>query len=175
MYTLNKLLRIFYILWTNELIFALCLKVTRCFKWIVFKYYIYIFLGEQYNLTGSSEFAVLGEAFTWTCDMYVPPGESLNAVSFYRNQAVCAVIGHKDKKCLYQSYNSRYIYRCQSEYVYTLTIPAQNMTILEQGSMWICRYVVDSSYRSTDVILKIASKIYIIHMHENKVIFCHLV
>uniref|UniRef100_A0A8W8LC41 Hemicentin-1 n=1 Tax=Magallana gigas TaxID=29159 RepID=A0A8W8LC41_MAGGI len=88
--------------------------------------------------------------------MYVPPGESVNAVSFYRNQAVCAVIGHKDKKCLYQSENSRHIYRCQSEYVYTLTIPAQNMTILEQGSMWICRYVVDSSYRSTDVILKIA-------------------
>lgn len=118
---------------------------------------------------------MLGEAFTWTCDMYVPPGESVNAVSFYRNQAVCAVIGHKDKKCLYQSENSNYIYRCQSEYVYTLTIPAQNMTILELGSMWICRYVVDSSYRSTDVILKIASKIYIIHMHENKVIFCHLV
>lgn len=116
---------------------------------------VLILKGEQYNLTGSSEFAVLGEAFTWTCDMYVPPGESLNAVSFYRNQALCAVIGHKDKKCLYQSENSRYIYRCQSEYVYTLTIPAQNMTILEQGSMWICRYVVDSSYRSTDVILKI--------------------
>lgn len=58
---------------------------------------------------------MLGEAFTWTCDMYVPPGESVNAVSFYRNQAVCAVIGHKDKKCLYQSENSNYIYRCQSD------------------------------------------------------------
>lgn len=98
--------------------------------------------------------------------MYVPPGQSVNAVNFYRNQALCAVIGHKDNKCVYLNENPRYTYRCQSDYVCTLTILAENMTTYEQGSMWICRYVVNSSYRSTDVILKIASKIYIIHMYE---------
>lgn len=45
----------------------------------------------------------MGETFTWTCDMYVPPGQSVNAVNFYRNQSLCAVIGHKDNECVYLS------------------------------------------------------------------------
>lgn len=42
---------------------------------------------------------------------------------------------------------------------YTLTIPAENMTEYEQGSVWGCYYPADDSYKSPDVVLNIASKI----------------
>lgn len=137
--------------------------------------HIYL-LRSTINLTGSSEFAMLGEAFTWTCDMFVPPGQSVNAVKFYRNQILCVAIGHLNNECLTQSAHPKYIYRCLSDNMYTLTIPAKNMTVYEQGSTWRCQYVVNYSFRSTDVILKIASKIYIIHIYEiaEQDNFCHL-
>lgn len=164
MFTLIRLLKVFYILWTQ---FCVVFESNTVFQMKLFKkYYIYIFLGQQYNLTGSSEFAVLGEAFTWTCDMFVPPGQSVNAVNFFRNQNLLGAIGYKNKECLTQSAHPKYIYICLSDYVYTLTIPAENMTVYQQGSTWSCEYVFNYSFRSTDVVLKIASKIYIIHIYE---------
>lgn len=91
--------------------------------------------------------------------MFVAPGQSVNAVKFYRNHIPCVVIGHLNNECLTQSAHPKYIYRCLSDYVYTLTIPAENMTVYEQGSTWRCENVFNSSFRSTDVVLKIASKI----------------
>lgn len=54
-------------------------------------------------------------------------------------------------------------------HVYTLTIPAENMTEMEQGSMWRCGYVGNSSYRSSDVMLKIASKTTCTNVHYCRV------
>nr|XP_034303739.1 titin-like isoform X4 [Crassostrea gigas] len=112
--------------------------------------------GEQYNLTGSSKFALLGETFTWTCRMFVPTNQTAKAVLFYRNNNLVVAIGHINNDCITQSANIKYTYTCLSDYVYTLTIPAENMTEMEQGSMWRCGYVGNSSYRSSDVMLKIA-------------------
>lgn len=111
MFTLIRLLKVFYILWTQ---FCVVFESNTVFQMKLFKkYYIYIFLGQQYNLTGSSEFAVLGEAFTWTCDMFVPPGQSVNAVNFFRNQNLLGAIGYKNNECLTQSAHPKYIYICQ--------------------------------------------------------------
>lgn len=108
--------------------------------------------------------------------MFVPPGQSVNAVKFLRNQIFCGAIGYKNNECLTQSAHPEYIYRCRSGYVYTLTIPAENMTVYEQGSTWSCQNVFNYSFRSTDVVLKIASKIYIIHIYEitEQDNLCHL-
>uniref|UniRef100_A0A8W8LD40 Ig-like domain-containing protein n=1 Tax=Magallana gigas TaxID=29159 RepID=A0A8W8LD40_MAGGI len=108
-------------------------------------------------MTGSSEFASLRQAYTWTCSMFVPPEQTVKAVKFYRNNILCALIGYLNNDCVNQNYNSRYTYRCLSDNVYTLTIPAENMTEYEQGSLWRCESVVNSSYRSSEVIIKIAS------------------
>ncbi|XP_052691739.1 basement membrane-specific heparan sulfate proteoglycan core protein-like isoform X3 [Crassostrea angulata] len=115
--------------------------------------------GQQFNMTGSSEFASLRKAYTWTCSMFVPPEQTTKGVIFYRNNAICAVIGYLNNDCVNQSANPRYTYACLSDYVYTLTIPAENMTEYEQGSLWRCEYVFHSvnGYRSSDVIIKIAS------------------
>lgn len=120
---------------------------------------IVFFSGQQYNMTGSSEFAVLGEAFTWTCSMFVLPGQTTNAVIFFRNNFVCGVIGYRNNVCVNQSVNPRYTYGCLSDYAYTLTIPTDNMTEYEQGSMWSCENVFNSNYRSSKAILNIAGKI----------------
>ncbi|XP_065933048.1 neural cell adhesion molecule 1 isoform X2 [Magallana gigas] len=112
--------------------------------------------GQQFNMTGSSEFASLRQAYTWTCSMFVPPGQTIKGVKFNRNNVLLAVIGYFNNDCANQSANPRYTYRCLSDYVYTLTIPAENMTEYEQGSLWRCEYMFDSSYRSSDVIIKIA-------------------
>lgn len=40
------------------------------------------------------------------------------------------------------------------------------MTEYEQGSAWICEYVVNSIYRSPVVVLKIASKIALVLKHR---------
>ncbi|XP_052691740.1 synaptogenesis protein syg-2-like [Crassostrea angulata] len=111
---------------------------------------------QQFNMTGSLEFASLRQAYTWTCSMFVPPEQTVNAVKFYRNNILCGLIGYLNNDCVNQSANPRYTYACLSDYVYTLTIPAENMTEYEQGSLWRCEYVVNSSYRSSDVIIKIA-------------------
>lgn len=113
-------------------------------------------------MTGSSEFASLRQAYTWTCSMFVPPEQTTNGVKFYRDNILCVLIGYLNNDCINQSANPRYRYECLSENVYTLTIPAENMTGYEQGSMWRCEYVFNSSYRSSDVIIKIASKTYFI-------------
>uniref|UniRef100_A0A8W8LC32 Ig-like domain-containing protein n=1 Tax=Magallana gigas TaxID=29159 RepID=A0A8W8LC32_MAGGI len=115
--------------------------------------------GQQFNMTGSSEFASLRQAYTWTCSMFVPPEQTVKGVMFYRNNILCVLIGYLNNDCVNQSANPRYTYACLSDYVYTLTIPAENMTEYEQGSLWRCKYVVYSNngYRSSDVIIKIAS------------------
>lgn len=97
--------------------------------------------------------------------MFVPPNQTAKAVQFYRNNNLVGTIGHINNECISQSANTKYTYECLSDYVYTLTIPAENMTEMEQGSMWRCGYVVNSSYRSSDVMLKIASKTTCIHMY----------
>ncbi|XP_034303603.2 neural cell adhesion molecule 1-like isoform X2 [Magallana gigas] len=112
---------------------------------------------QQFNMTGSSEFASLRQSYTWTCSMFVPTEQTFKGVKFYRNNVLCVVIGYVNSKCAIQSANPNYTYRCLSDYVYTLTIPAENMTEYEQGSLWRCEYVLNSSYRSSDVIIKIAS------------------
>nr|XP_034316836.1 synaptogenesis protein syg-2 isoform X4 [Crassostrea gigas] len=108
-------------------------------------------------MTRSSEFASLRQAYTWTCSMFVPPEQNVKGVKFYRNNILCVLIGYLNNDCVNQSANPRYTYLCLSDNVYTLTIPAENMTEYEQGSLWRCEYVVSSSYRSSDVIIKIAS------------------
>lgn len=120
----------------------------------------YIFSGQQYNLRGSLEFAVLGEAFTWTCDTSQFASQYTNYIKFYRNGTTfCVVLFQINGECKKQSALPRYTYGCSSESTYTLTIPAENMTEYEQNSKWRCEYGFNSSYRSPDMILKIASKI----------------
>ncbi|XP_078310218.1 contactin-5-like isoform X2 [Crassostrea virginica] len=116
--------------------------------------------GYQYNLTGSSEYAVLGRAFTWTCEMYIPANQTVNAVTFFRNGLQCGSIGLVSTTCNMISTDPKYTLGCLSESSYTLTIPAEHMTEYEQGSVWRCKYVGDSRVKSTDVTLKIAIDVY---------------
>ena len=66
---------------------------------------------------------------------------------------------------MYADLNPRYTFACVSEYSYTLTIPAENMTEYEQGSVWGCYYPADGSYKSPDVVLNIASRIKITYTY----------
>lgn len=119
----------------------------------------YYYTGQQYILSGS-EFAVLGDAFTWTCDTSQFASQYTNNIKFYRNgTTLCVVLYHTNGNCKTQSALPRYTYDCSSASTYTLTIPAENMTEYEQNSKWRCEYSFNSSYRSPDMILKIASKI----------------
>lgn len=133
-----------------------------CFTLMIFKT-----KGQEYNITGSSTLAVLGEEFTWTCSMFTPPKQTVNAVRFYRGNLVCAAIGLVTGKCTVQILNDRYTYGCLSNSIYTLTIPAQNMAEYEQRSTWSCKYVSNSSYRSPDAILKIAIEVHNISLSPN--------
>lgn len=92
--------------------------------------------------------------------MSVPPGYSVAAVNFKRDNVLACVVGYKYSKCTPQSEQPRYSCTCLSNLSFTLTIPAENMTIYEQKSKWICDYVqiVNSSYRSRNTTLNIASK-----------------
>lgn len=101
--------------------------------------------------------------------MFVPTNQTAKAVLFYRNNNLVVAIGHINNDCITQSANIKYTYTCLSDYVYTLTIPAENMTEMEQGSMWRCGYVGNSSYRSSDVMLKIASKTTCTNVHYCRV------
>ncbi|XP_078331735.1 uncharacterized protein LOC144617641 isoform X2 [Crassostrea virginica] len=111
--------------------------------------------GQQYNLTGSSEFAVLGKAFTWTCEMFEPPDQIGSGVIFYRNSAVCGVVAFVSQ-CKMIISDPRYTFECLTESSYTLTIPAENMTEYEQGSVWRCAYPGGGSFRSPDVTLNVS-------------------
>lgn len=88
--------------------------------------------------------------------MFIPPNQSINAVTFYRNNVNCAIVGHINGNCVTEETNSKYTYGCFSEFSYTLTIPAENMTEYEQGSVWRCEYFSNSIFRSPDVTLTIA-------------------
>lgn len=110
-------------------------------------------------MTGSSEFASLRQAYTWTCSMCVPPEQTVKGVMFYRNNILCVLIGYLNNDCVNQSANPRYTYACLSDDVFTLTIPAENMTEMEQGSMWRCQNIGHHNYKSSEAILNIASKI----------------
>lgn len=109
-------------------------------------------------MTGSSEYAVLAEAFTWKCGMFLPPDQVVFGVLFYRNNIITAVVGMQGTKCVTQSADPRYSYECMTENVFLLTIPAENMTEFEQKSTWKCEYIFNAKYRSSYVILNIASK-----------------
>ena len=113
--------------------------------------------GQQYNITGSSKYAMLNETFAWTCDMFIPPNQTIRAVKFLRNWKSCGLIGLAPECKLFAT-DPNYIYGCLSEFSFTLTIPAENMTESEQGSVWRCEYVGDSTFRSPNVTLNIASK-----------------
>lgn len=127
----------------------------QCFKQ---NNYVFFFSGQRYNLTGSSTFAVLGKAFTWTCEMFVPPDDTMSFVKFYRNNVLCVLIGSTRSVCMTQSPLPRYNYNCVSDFVYSLTIPSGSMTEIEQGSIWRCEYHNNPIYKSPDITLNIASK-----------------
>ena len=103
--------------------------------------------GQEYTLTGSSKYAVLGKDFTWTCGMFVPPGEATKGVRFFRNNVLCAIVEHTNGTCSNVIQNTRYTYGCSSTFSYTLTIPAENMTEYERDSMWMCQYSFDLGVR----------------------------
>lgn len=109
-------------------------------------------------MTGSSEYASLGEAFTWTCGMFLPPGSIVDSVNMFRNNVLCVSIGKSDKGCGTQSAHCRYKYACLQGSAYTLTIPAEGMTENEQGSNWRCEHALNPTYKSPEVTLNIASE-----------------
>ena len=119
-------------------------------------YYFYK-TGQQYNITGSSKYAMLNEPFTWTCGMFIPPNQTIRAVRFLRNGVSCALIGLASV-CQIFNPDPNYIYGCISDFSFTLTIPAENMTESEQGSVWRCEHFGDGKFRTPDVTLTIASK-----------------
>lgn len=101
---------------------------------------------------------MLGEAFTWTCDMFVPPDDTVSFVKFYRNNVLCVLIGSTSSGCATQSPLPRYSYSCVSDRVYSLTIPSGSMNEFEQGSIWRCEYHNNPMYKSPNITLNIASK-----------------
>ena len=109
--------------------------------------------GQEYNLTGSSKYAVLGKAFIWTCGMFVPPGEATKGVRFFRNNVLCAIVEHTNGTCSNGIQNTRYTYGCASPFSYILTIPAENMTEYEEGSMWMCQYSFDLGVRFRSLVV----------------------
>ena len=89
--------------------------------------------------------------------MFVLQNHARNAVAFYRNSVLCGSIG-SDPQCKIVISDYSYTYGCLTEYSYTLTIPAENMTEYEQGSVWRCEYYGYGSIRSPDVTLNLSSK-----------------
>lgn len=110
-----------------------------------------------YNLTGSSNFATLGRNFTWSCEMFVPEGQSLFFITFLRNGLGCGIVGEIRQNCTILNPNPNYTYGCLSKTTYTLTIPAESMTENELNSVWRCKYFA-LDIGSPNVILNIASK-----------------
>ena len=91
--------------------------------------------------------------------MFIPSGQTISGVIFYRNNIDCGTVGLVPE-CKIIGSDPRYTFGCKSESSYTLTIPAENMTESEQGSVWRCQYFGISIFRSPDVTLTIASKIF---------------
>lgn len=91
--------------------------------------------------------------------MYLPPNTSVYGVIFFRDNKNAGLLGYVENKCINQSTIPRYTYRCVSLFVYTLTIPAENMTYDEQGLIWRCVHPDTNTYTSQNVTLYIASKL----------------
>nr|XP_022328438.1 uncharacterized protein LOC111127518 [Crassostrea virginica] len=108
----------------------------------------------QFNLAGSFPI-VIGKEFTWTCTMFIPKGQTLNLVKFIRNDVFVGNIGRTSGNCSVTSLDSRYDYKCVTDRVYSLIIPAQNMTKYENNSRWRCEYFGDAKLKSLDALLKI--------------------
>lgn len=106
--------------------------------------------GQQfpYNLTGSSNYAELEEAFTWTCSMILPPDSEVDSVTFRRYQKTACVVGYVKSKCLALSEINGYKCECITRQSFNLTIPAENMTKFEQNSSWRCEHTVIADYQS---------------------------
>ena len=112
---------------------------------------------EQYNLTGSFPAAILGKEFSWECSMSIPPNQNINAVRFFRNSTYVGTVGRfPNGTCVSDSLHPRYDYQCDTDHVFSLIIPADNMTEYENNSMWQCQYYGDGRYRSSNQFLKIA-------------------
>ena len=129
--------------------------------------------GQQYNLTRSSEYAQLNMPYVWTCEMFVPTGKTINVIIFKRNAAPCGQIGVIEEQCKTFALNPRYVFECQKDnkHMFTLTIPAENMTEYEQSSVWQCHYF-DQSVSSPMETLTIASMIFLNQLQNMKLIFC---
>lgn len=122
-------------------------------------FFKYFFPGQQYNLTGSSTFAMLGQAFTWKCDMFLPQDQSGYGVSFYRDNYLCLTVGYREGSCNHQSSCPEYNHQCLTTTQYSLTIPREKLTMEEQGRSWKCTYASSTKYTSPTIKLKIASRV----------------
>ncbi|XP_056013218.1 B-cell receptor CD22-like isoform X2 [Ostrea edulis] len=112
----------------------------------------------SYNLTGSSEMASLGQQFTWTCQMTLPPSQTQVYIRFYRNETSAATVGY-NTQCQGFGVNSRYNYSCTTPREFNLIIPAQSVTQQEQYTVWRCAYYSGFlSYSSVQKQLVIANK-----------------
>lgn len=96
-------------------------------------------------------------AFTWTCGMFIPPNKTSNVIRFMRNDIQCVYIALSNTCTTLPNLNPRYTYKCLSNFMYSLTIPSENMTEFEQNSKWKCISVIPG-YGSPEVTLQIASK-----------------
>ena len=90
--------------------------------------------------------------------MFIPKGQTLNLVKFIRNDVFVGNIGRTSGNCSVTSLDSRYDYKCVTDRVYSLIIPAQNMTKYENNSRWRCEYFGDAKLKSLDASLKIGGK-----------------
>ena len=113
------------------------------------------FLG-QFNLSGSLQAAILGKDFSWECSTPKSPNARLYGVTFTRDGIeVGMVIRFPNGTCVSVSLHPRYDYQCDTDHVFSLIIPANNMTEYENNSMWQCEYI-GGGYRSSNQLLKIA-------------------
>ena len=105
--------------------------------------------------------------------MFVPVGQTLNSIVFLRNAQLCGQIGVIEGKCQTFALNPRYIFECKqdNQHVFTLTIPAENMTEYEQSSVWQCQYYGTATVSSPLETLTIASMIILYQLQNLKLIF----
>ena len=101
---------------------------------------------------------MLGKDFTWTCETFIPPGQDVSAVLFFRNNNTSGYVGFINESCASDKLVPWYTYNCTSESTYTLTIPAEKMTSDEEGSVWQCQHVADGRFKSNNVTLNIGGK-----------------
>ena len=89
--------------------------------------------------------------------MTIPPGQTINAVTFTRNGIGVGLVGRfSNGTCASFDTHPRYNYRCDTDDIFSLLIPADNMTEYENNSVWQCLYPGDGNYKSSDQLLKIA-------------------